>query len=40
MSVFIIVKVREVVLAFLLLRVVYAYYTEDYYSRLEEVFYG
>jgi hypothetical protein len=38
MSVLITVKIREVVLASLLLRVVRACYAEDYRPRLEEVF--
>jgi hypothetical protein len=39
MSVFVIIKTREVILASLLLRVVRTYYTKDYRPRLEEVFY-
>jgi hypothetical protein len=38
MSVFVIVKTREVILASLPLRAVCACCTEDYYPRLEEVF--
>jgi hypothetical protein len=40
MSVLIIVKIRKIILASLLLRVVRAYYAEDYRPRLEEVFYS
>ena len=40
MSVLVVIEIGEVILASLLLRVVCAYYTEDHYPRLEEVFYG